>query len=299
MRNLITDRTRENTLRLQELSVKGISGMSEAERKEWLGDPLEETAVNLLPYGPNYSSSVAVEHFDDAIIATANNAGVYLYSISIIGESSKYEGKTFTLSADFIGTVDGGTPQIALYWHDDNGFEYAGASLTEAGSVTFTVSENTAGRAYLALYIYVTTDAEVQAGATARFSKVMLENGAERHEYVPYTEVLPTPATKGAYNYSDLNRVERAVAEISRGLGLNLTTKTDWGMWDIPRSSDMERYLNNIRILRDALSLESAIPETINELTYSGANSIEAVLYSGYERLKSSLCCGELFCGEV
>ena len=299
MQGLITDRGRENVLRLKELSSKGFSAMTADEQKEWLGDPFEATGANLLPHGPYYSSAVELEYKHDSIIATANAEGIYLYAISIIGEASKYEGKSFTLSADYFRATGGGTPQIALYWHDDNGFEYAGASLTKAGSVTFPVAENTAGRAYLALYVYVTTDVAVQAGATARFGGVMLEKGVTRHEYAPYTEVLPTPATKGAYNYSDLNRVERAVAEISRGLGLRLTTKTDWRMWDIPRSSDMERYLNNIRIIRDALSLETTIPETINELTYSGANSIEAVLLEGYKRLKSSPCCGELFCGEV
>ncbi len=299
MQHLITDRMRENVLRLQALSAKVMSGMTAAEQKEWLGNPLEASATNLIPYGPYYSSTVDLEYKHDAIIATANASGTYRYAISIIGEAANYEGKTFTLSADYIGSADGGTPRIALYWHDDNGFEYAGASLTGAGSVTFAVTENTANRAFLALYVYVTTDAGVSAGAKARFRGIMLENGAERHEYVPYTEVLATPATKGAYNFSDLNRVERAVAEISEILGLDLPTKTDWAMWDIPRSADMERYLNNVRIIRRAFSVETEIPNTINELTYSGANNIERVLLDGYERLNWQPRSGELFCGEV
>ena len=299
MRNLITDRVLANVSRLQELSKKGWKRMTEAERQEWSGDPFATSGANLLPYGPYYSSSVELEYKNDAILATATTGGTYLYAISIVGEAAKFEGLTLTLSVDYIRTLDGGTPQMALYWHDDNGYEYAGATLTEAGTVTFTVTENTAGRAYLAAYVYVTTDVEVAAGAVVRFGEVMLEQGSERHEYAPYYEVLPTQATKGAYNYSDLNRVERAVAEISEELGLDLVTKTDWGMWGIPRSADMERYLNNIRVIRSALPVVPDIPETINKLNYEGANNIEKVLLNGYEQASTFPRCGELFCGEV
>lgn len=299
MKGLITDRERINVLRRGELSKKGWINMTEDERTEWLGDPLVATGVNLLPCGPAYSSAVELKYLNDAIIATTNTAGVYLYAISIIGEAANYEGKTFTLSADYIGTADGGTPQISLYWHDDNGFEYAGANLTESGSVTFTISENTGSRAYLALYVYVTTGATVEAGAAARFRGVMFENGSERHEYVPYTEVLATQTTKGAYNYSDLNRVERTVSEFSAQLGLNLTTKTDWTMWDVPTHADMERYFNNVFVIRNAIASGNPLPESINELTYSGANNIEKVFLDGYAKLQTAPRSGELFCGEV
>ena len=127
-------------------------------------------------------------------------------------------------------SVGGGAPQLAVYWHDDNGYDYAGASLMSAGSVTFDTAEwqNVNNREYLAVYVYVTTSESVESGAYARYLGVMLENGNTRHGYVPYTEILATQATKGAYNYSDLNRVERAVAEISDLGGLGLVTKTNW-----------------------------------------------------------------------
>ncbi len=293
MYGLITDRTQENILRLAELSTKGYKQMTASEKKEWLGNPLDMTAVNLIPQGPYYSSAVDLKYTNDAIIATANTAGIYLYAVSIIGNAADYEGKTFTLSAEYAGS------QIALYWHDDNGYEYAGASLSAGGKVTFTVTENTAKRAYLALYVYVTTDVEVAAGTTARFSKVMLENGAEQHEYVPYVEIVPTKATKGAYNYSDLNRVERAVSEISNTLGLGLITKTDWKVWDIPRQSDMERYLNNIKTIRNVLSIEVDIPESMNKLDYNFANNIETVLLTALTRSDYFYRSGELFLGEI
>ena len=292
MKGLITDRTQQNVSRRNTLAAKGWYGMTPEEQAEWSGNPLNTMGVNLLPYGPNYSSSVEVKYRNGEIIAITNTAGIYLYAISIIGNATDYENKTFTLSADYIESVGGGSPQLALYWHDDNGFDFAGASISTADSVTFTISPNVNGRAYLAMYVYVTTAEEVAAGAGVRFVGVMFENGDTRHSYVPYVEVIPTMATKGAYNYSDLNRVERAVSEISDLVGLNLTTKTDWRMWDIPKSADMVRYLNNISMIRNFITDKSGVPETpttMNHLTYADANDIEKILLAAYESVTASL----------
>lgn len=287
MRGLITDRSQRNVYYRNSLSNKGWSGMTSAERAEWLGDPLAATEVNLFACGPYYSSAVDLKYRNEEILATASWAGTYLYAISIIGEAVNYENKIFTLSADSIESSTVGTPQLAVYWHDDNGYEYAGASLLTAGSVTFDTTEwpNTNKRQYLAVYVYVTTFEAVEAGAYARFGRVMLEIGSERHEYVPYTEILPTLATKGAYNYSDLNRVERAVAEISDRMGLGLVTKTDWNMWDIPKVSDMERYLNNVKVIALAIGSTIVWPVTMNNFTYEQANNIELILSEAYESL--------------
>lgn len=300
MKNLITNRSRSDVLYRNELAAKGFQSMTNDEKAEWLGDPFSTDGANLLPPGPAYSSAVELNYLNDAIVATATAGGVYLYAISIIGEAANYEGKTFTLSVDYMRSLGGGSPQLALYWHDDNGFEYAGASLIAAGSVTFDVFENVGNRAYLALYVYVTTDATVTAGAAARFGGVMLESGSVRHEYVPYTEVMTTNVTKGAYNYSDLNRVERAVKEISEKLGLHLITKTDWAMWDIPRSADMERYLYNVRVIKNAIASTTALPTNMSGLTYNDTNNIEKILLEASNKIKESVAfCGEIMCGEV
>lgn len=299
MIGLITDRSRENVLRRNALALKGRAGMTATELAEWLGDPMETPGANLFPPGPYYSSSVGLKYRDDYITATAVWDGVYLYAISILGEASKFEGKTFTLSVDSILTTGGGTPQISLYWHDDNGYEYAGANLTEAGSTTFTMFPNTNARAYLAAYVYVTTAATVTAGATAKFRGVMLERGNERHDYAPFTEVVATDATKGAYNYSDLNRVERAVKEIAEDLGLTLVTKTDWTMWDVPRVSDMVRYIDNVRVIRNAVGSNIALPNTDDRFTYSDANNIELILLNASESITKAVRSGELFSGDM
>ena len=287
MLGLITDRSQQNVYYRNALSQKGWSGMTIAERDEWIGNPLVATGANLFSYGPFYSSAVELKYWSEEIVATAIWEGVYLYAVSIIGKASDYENKVFTLSADSIVASGTGTPQLALYWHDDYGFEYAGGTLLAEGSITVNTSQwpNTNNRAYLAVYVYVTTYGTVSAGETARFGRVMLENGEVRHEYVPYTEILATRATKGAYNYSDLNRVERAVAEISDRAGLNLITKTDWTMWDIPKVDDMSRYLGNIATIRNHFAIQTSIPASMNNLTYEQANNIELILNEAYKSL--------------
>ena len=302
MQGLVTDRAQSNVLRLKELAAKGWSGMTAEEKSEWLGSPLSGSAVNLLPYAPYYSSAVNLRRTNDAIIAETSAAGVYLYAVLIVGNAADFVGKTLTLSADYIGTADGGNPQLAMYWHDGNGYEFAGGSLSEAGSVTFSTGGNTGNREYLAMYVYVTGDSAVEAGAAVRFRGVMLEFGSERHEYVPYTEILPNETTKGAYNYSDLNRVERAVAELSDLYGLNLETKTDWGMWDIPTKAEMVRYITNIKKIRQAAlnpNNIAAAPDSMNGLNFSDANNIEKILFAAHENTERVYRVGELFSGEV
>lgn len=123
--------------------------------------------------------------------------------------------------------------------------------------------------------------------------KVLREKGwnnltsAERTEW--YGE-----AAKGAYNYSDMNRVESAVEFLSNWLAWPLSTKTDWSVWDIPTQEDISRYLYNISEIRqiamgswmpggpDKDSVPEA-PTTMNNFTYESANDIEKILKFAYE----------------
>lgn len=113
---------------------------------------------------------------------------------------------------------------------------------------------------------------------------------------------------KGAYNAGDLNRVEGAVAYLSQllrelpqelkdyaaALGVawdaffnvpytpgdyHLTTKTEWNENGIQTPADMARYLANVRKLRGALDYETdALPSTMENLRFQGANAIEKAL---------------------
>ena len=308
MFGLITDREQSNVNRRNLLAQKSWQDMTAAEQAEWSGDPTKAALiaytkpVNLLPNDPYYSESVELTYRSSSITATSLNGGTYQYAVAIIGNAADYEGKTFTLSLASTYVSGSATPQVAMYWHDDNGYEYAGASLTAAGSTTFTIADNTGSRAYLAMYIYVTTDATVEAGETVRYIGLMFEEGSVRHSYVPYTPILPTDATKGAYNYSDVNRVEGAVAEIAEKYGLSLETKTDWGVWDEPKEADLSRYISNVVAIRNACPSKSilpAVPSRMNKLTYETANTIEEILDVANKSADSVNRCGELLCGEV
>ncbi len=283
MLGLITDRNQRNVYRRKELATKGFANMTTEERAEWLGDPFATVGANLFASGTYYPSGVVLKYRTDEIIATAIWSGVYLFAVSIVGRASDFANRILTLSAEsFVAPA-----KIEMFWHDDNGYDYAGGTLLNAGSVTFNTGlfPNVNNREYLAAYFYITTDISVEAGKTVTFGKVMLEIGEEKHEYAPFTEILPTLATKGAYNYSDLNRVERAVSEIAARSGLTLTTNTNWAMWDVPTEADMSRYLGNIVAIKEHFNINISVPESMSNLDYVGANNIELILSAAYESL--------------
>lgn len=120
---------------------------------------------------------------------------------------------------------------------------------------------------------------------------------------------------KGAYNASDLNRVESAVDQLlarmreiagslesyAEQIGVAwetmfappydmadyaLTVKLDWTEEDRPRPPDMTRYLGNVVKLRNAVEYATtALPSVMDKLTFEGANAIEQAL----ERLDAAL----------
>lgn len=94
---------------------------------------------------------------------------------------------------------------------------------------------------------------------------------------------------KGAYNASDLNRVDAALEDLAaqlRAVGYALpgfaTVRTGlWTVEDIPTASKMAQYLTNVTAVRDAITaLDSTppVPESMARLTYIGANNIERIL---------------------
>lgn len=111
---------------------------------------------------------------------------------------------------------------------------------------------------------------------------------------------------KGAYNASDLNRVEYAAKQLADRLNAlplefrehaaalnvawsplfdvpytppSIETRYDWTVRDIPDVDSMSRYLGNVTLLRGLLDYATAaLPSSIDKLTYTGANAIEAAL---------------------
>lgn len=90
---------------------------------------------------------------------------------------------------------------------------------------------------------------------------------------------------KGAYNYTDLNRVEEwsdYIKDILNdyGANLNFNVKTDWNMRDYPTRLQINRIRNNISSLKNACyALLTENIEYGNTLDYEKANALEKILY--------------------
>lgn len=99
---------------------------------------------------------------------------------------------------------------------------------------------------------------------------------------------------KGAYNYTDLNRVEQAVKTLAvaltaAGYPVKVTPvlkgskaeDREWQEGDIVRWAQWTTYLDNVQRLRDAyytLTETGQLPKPEDKLGYVGANNIEKVL---------------------
>ena len=118
---------------------------------------------------------------------------------------------------------------------------------------------------------------------------------------------------KGVYSFFDMNRVEKAVAEItaefpSLGIGFMLATKTDWGLPDDfsgekwPIASQLRRYLDNVVSIKKLFSVAVRLPESMDKLNWESANNIERVLQTAQSRIQgikqSYHYSGEVFAGE-
>lgn len=113
------------------------------------------------------------------------------------------------------------------------------------------------------------------------------------------------------YNASDLNRVGAAVQYVAerfaaQGYAVEVSPKTDWLASDIPTSSELETYRQNIATLRALLAVMPTTPETPDSmagLTYTDANDIERILLDLDTLLTNAALAwyqsGELFAGEV
>lgn len=97
---------------------------------------------------------------------------------------------------------------------------------------------------------------------------------------------------RGAYNYTDLNRVTAAMEHLHRRLtDLGYATgyipaepspgRRAWQAEDIPTASQLEGYLQNVKRLRAVLALPSGVPpapQDMDRLTVQEANAIEVIL---------------------
>lgn len=155
--------------------------------------------------------------------------------------------------------------------------------------------------------IFDRTQADVNRVFTLK-NKILTEglNALSAEEKAEYMAGM-----KGAYNYTDMNRVGQAVAYIANRMtslpselaayraekgvdddpiyeipydpaSVVVSAKTDWVMGDTPTQSLAKAYLNNLIVLRKQLTLPAdapAVPSSLNSLTYTVANEIEYLLW--------------------
>lgn len=97
---------------------------------------------------------------------------------------------------------------------------------------------------------------------------------------------------KGAYNATDLNRVQEAMeylADRLRGYGYNVPEikrpsvngRDYWIIGDIPRKEQMDQYLTNLNYVKNVFGLLKSTPDapsTMDHITHNEANAIEQIL---------------------
>lgn len=155
--------------------------------------------------------------------------------------------------------------------------------------------------------IYDRTQADVDKVFTLK--NKILTSGLSALTSEELTEYMA--GMKGAYNYTDMNRVGQAVAYIAERMialpdelaayraekGVDddpiyevpydpstvvVAAKTNWAMGDTPTQALAKAYLNNLVVLRKQLTLPTeapVVPSTLDKLTYAVANDIEYLLY--------------------
>ena len=120
---------------------------------------------------------------------------------------------------------------------------------------------------------------------------------------------LITDRTQGTfYNAADLNRVEAATKELAAiltacGYPVTIESKMDWAMDHFPTQTQMGRYLGNVKycVTQYCAVPGVAMPQSMDGLTYIGANNIEKVLQciaDMVEQMKAYYrICGAFICG--
>ena len=113
---------------------------------------------------------------------------------------------------------------------------------------------------------------------------------------------------KGAYNYSDLNRIETwcnylATTLTGYSYPVSITTKTDWTADDFPTQTHLERIRSNVQAIKTAYYSTTNIPSSLSHITYQQANDIEKILYELNTNLEHMIAAfvysNEVYAGEV
>ena len=119
--------------------------------------------------------------------------------------------------------------------------------------------------------------------ADVEYAKILHEKGLSRMTAEELTEWLG--GLKGWYDYRDLNRVGEAMIYVrdrlkTVGEVVNIEPSTDWTSPDLPTYGAFAEYLNNVKRLRDAITVTRDTPNVPSGilLNFEEANDIERIL---------------------
>ena len=116
---------------------------------------------------------------------------------------------------------------------------------------------------------------------------------------------------KGAYNYTDLDRIEDWTEYIAEqlnyyGYNVNISTSillTTWEMESFPTKVEMERIRSNVQNLKNAFVAFTSVPTNLERMTYQKANDLEKVLYELNTLINNMIASfyysGEIYSGEA
>lgn len=134
---------------------------------------------------------------------------------------------------------------------------------------------------------------------------------AEIDEFLANRGDGDTDTWKGAYNYTDLDRVGAAVTRITERLvstGIYIATvgKSDWTEEDYNNVEALDYYLKDISLVRGAIAVTSdtpPVPDDLQGLYWWEANNIEKILedvdYLITNMMQAWYYSGDLYSGEV
>lgn len=210
--------------------------------------------------------------------------------------------------------VSGTVNKVSVTWTNVGGQTWeavADRADNEIYYVELTVINSAGIHSYFSLVLYyglknlITDRVKADVDRVKKLSGKRLPgmSDSEKEEYLA--------GMKGAYNAFDLNRVGAAVnylAErlVNYGYVVSVDPKIDWMMEDFPTPTEMDYYLDQVRIIKNSivnLPTTPALPSDMQGLTFEEANAIEQVLLDVDAVLTLSQKCwlysGELFAGEV
>jgi hypothetical protein len=111
---------------------------------------------------------------------------------------------------------------------------------------------------------------------------------------------------KGAYNCTDLNRVQSAVRYLRDrfsdvGYFIGLSDARTWTLKDVPTQAEMDEYLSDVRAIWGTLTLFNttpAVPDSMIGLNYIKANHIEQILLD-VDTLLSNMIASFVYSGDI